>query len=83
MCGLTFCFSSVLFLDSLLSVKKNLGWGNIFAVSIAKGGLASLVYDWAIESLHEVKSCYALNLSDIAIKASYEWPPLPQIDGKN
>ena len=83
MCGLTFCFSSMLFLDSLLSAKKNLGRDNIFTVSIAKGRLASLVYDWAIESLHEVKSCYALNLLDVAIKATCEWPPLPQIDGKN
>ena len=83
MCGLAFCFSSMLFVDSLLSVKKNLGWDNIFTVSIAKGGLASLVYDWAIESLHEVKSCYTLSLSDITMKATYEWPPLPQIDGKN
>ena len=39
MCGLTFCFSSMLFLDSLLSAKKNLGRDNIFAVSIAKDDL--------------------------------------------
>ena len=38
-----------------------------------------MVNNW----LHELKSCYALNLSDIAIKSVYAWPLPPQEDGRN